>query len=102
MNVHAVTSEAIRAKLYQPVTSASKRNSKAESAKGSATAEKVEISGKADEVSMVKSHLDQLPDVRLEVVEDIRSRIEMNDYPLENNLDQAVKMMLEKSVLTSF
>ncbi len=65
--------------------------------------EKVEISEQSStreaEFQMVKAAVDNAPDVRIEVVEDIKARIKSNDYPIENKLDDITKRLIQSHVL---
>ncbi len=60
--------------------------------------EKVEISDSSASVRKVLDTIKELPDVRIEKVEEIRQRIKNNDYPLENNLLRAVDKMVENKI----
>ncbi len=61
--------------------------------------EKVEISKFSSQLHKLKSIVDNTPEVRLEVVKEIIARIKVNDYPIENNLDEALKKMIKSRVL---
>lgn len=62
--------------------------------------ERVEISETSNELKSTKAAVDALPEVRLDKVEEIRRKIAANDYPIENNLDKALKAMIEKHLLS--
>ncbi|MFP4416500.1 MAG: flagellar biosynthesis anti-sigma factor FlgM [Chitinivibrionales bacterium] len=67
--------------------------------KSAESSERVEISARSAALQNARAQIDALPEVRLEVVEEIRKRIEINDYPLENNMDEALKNMIEKHIV---
>ncbi len=69
--------------------------------KGTKT-EKVEISAKSSELQKIKSIIDNAPDVRLEAVKILQARIKTNDYPLENNLNEVVKKMMQNSIINPY
>ena len=68
--------------------------------------EKVDISNKSSkkssEIEMVKAVVDEISEIRLEVVKKIKARIKTNDYPIENNLDEMVKKMIQNNILNPF
>ncbi|MBD3390705.1 MAG: hypothetical protein GF418_01645 [Chitinivibrionales bacterium] len=61
--------------------------------------ELVEISQTSSELKSVKDAVDALPDVRLDKVEEIRAKIKINDYPIENNLDAALKEIWQANLV---
>ena len=65
--------------------------------------ERVEISNNAgksaSEIQMVKAVVDEISEIRLDVVKEIKARIKANDYPLENHLDEMVKKMIQSNIL---
>lgn len=73
---------------------------------GDKKSEKVEISDnaskKASEVQMVKAVVDEISEIRLDVVKEIRARIKINDYPIENHLDEMLKKMMRNNILSPF
>ncbi len=64
--------------------------------------EKVEISHQASEIQTVKTVLNQISDIRLEVVKKIKARIKNNDYPIENNLSAILKEMIQGHILKPY
>ena len=73
---------------------------------GDKKSEKVEISDKtpkkASELQMVKAVVDEIPEIRLDVVKEIKARIKINDYPIENRLDEMLKKMMQSNILSPF
>ena len=65
--------------------------------------EKVEISEKSStretEFQMIKAAVDSTPEVRIEVVENIKARIKSNDYPIKNKLDEITKRLIQSQIL---
>ena len=65
--------------------------------------EKVDISNKpskkSSEIQMVKAVVDEISEIRLEVVKEIKARIKTNDYPIENNLDEMIKKMIQSNIM---
>ncbi len=71
-------------------------------AQQSVKTEKVEISNQSSELQKVKAVLDEIPEIRLEVVKRIKMRIKSNDYPIENNLNQILKEMIQNSIAAPY
>ncbi len=93
----------------QPVNSAygsnyesKKTEYKSVPAQQSVKTEKVEISDQSSELQKVKAVLDEVPEIRLEVVKKIKMRIKSNDYPIENNLNQVLKEMIQNSIIAPY
>ena len=61
--------------------------------------EKVEISDSSASAKKVLDRIRVLPDVRIDLVSEIRARIKKNDYPLDNRLMQAAEKMLSGGVV---
>ena len=61
--------------------------------------EKVEISEHSAQMQRLKSLVEDSADIRLSVVKVIKARIKSNDYPIENNLDEIVKKMIQNNIL---
>jgi anti-sigma28 factor (negative regulator of flagellin synthesis) len=64
--------------------------------------ERVEISAESSQLHELRDVVDNLPEVRIALVERIKTRIKNNDYPLENNLDDVVKKMIEGNILKPY
>jgi hypothetical protein len=95
MNIDPVTS-AVDLKQYFRVGAGKAADAGKSTA---ATREVVQFSPKAGELRSVKDAVDSLPDVRLNKVEEIRQRIKLNDYPIENNLNAVLKDLISKNIL---
>ena len=64
--------------------------------------EKVEISNQSTQLQTVRAAMDEMNDIRLEMVKKIKARIKNNDYPIENNLNQVLKEMIQSNILRPF
>ena len=64
--------------------------------------EKVEISDKSSEIQKLMSIVEEIADVRLDIVKEIKARIQTNDYPLESNLDEAIKKMIQEDLINPY
>jgi hypothetical protein len=64
-----------------------------------ARGEVVEFSTISGELKNVKDVVDPLPDVRLDKVEEIKRKIKLNDYPLENNIDATLKKLMSNHIV---
>ena len=61
--------------------------------------ERVEISSASHDMRTVRAALSDLPEVRLPIVQEIRDRIERNDYPFETAIGKALNKMIDEGVL---
>jgi hypothetical protein len=64
-----------------------------------AKGELVEFSATSGEIKSVKNVVDSIPDIRLEKVEEIRRKIKLNDYPLENKMDETLKKLMSNRIV---
>jgi hypothetical protein len=72
----------------------------ADAGKGvAAKGELVQFSATSGELKSAKSVVDSLPEVRLDKVEEIMRKIKINDYPLENSLDEGLKKLWENNIV---
>jgi anti-sigma28 factor (negative regulator of flagellin synthesis) len=95
INFNPITS-AIDLKAYFKVGSAKT----AESAKSqSSKDEVVEFSDTSRELNLVKDAIDSLPEIRLEKVDEIKRKIQLNDYPIKNNIDEALKKLMANNIV---
>ncbi len=92
--------QAIKSAYGSKYLSATKSEKKSVPTKEQDTAsEKIDISSQSSQLQKLKSIVDGTPDIRLEVVKKIKARIKINDYPIENNLDDLTKKMLKNDIL---
>ncbi len=66
--------------------------------------EKVEFSSegkKANEKNELEKIIDLTPDVRIQIVEDLKAKIKSNDYPIENKIDEVVRRMIRDDPFSS-
>jgi hypothetical protein len=99
MDIKSVTSAAYGRKVYGTIPYDKAHKRAAEAAATRTAGERVEISSESSELRKIKSALDSMPEVRIAVVEDIKRRIDMNDYPLENNLDESIKRLIDSEIV---
>jgi hypothetical protein len=84
----------------RPLNSVSKSDSKAAPEKTTvAQNEHVEFSDTSLSMQKLKDIIDATPDVRIKVVEEIRTKIKYNGYPLESNLYKALQNMVNDKIL---
>ncbi|MFW5960008.1 MAG: flagellar biosynthesis anti-sigma factor FlgM [Chitinivibrionales bacterium] len=84
-------------RFYKTAYSATKRN--ADVGKTGIKSEKVEISKQSSAIAKALAAVKEAPEVRSKVVKEIKARIQINDYPLENNLNKALKDMIKKGII---
>lgn len=63
--------------------------------------ERVEISTEAKNEDRVFQAVEESPDVRIELVAELQAKIKSNDYPIENNLDEAIRKMIQNDIFSS-
>lgn len=61
--------------------------------------EKVELSDASVTISRLREKIDAIPEVRIQMVEEIKLKIKQNDYPYTTNLYKAIDKMLESKIL---
>jgi anti-sigma28 factor (negative regulator of flagellin synthesis) len=61
--------------------------------------EQVEFSDASISMQKVKEVIDAMPDVRIKLVEEIRTKIKYNGYPLESNLYKAMQNLVADKVI---
>lgn len=64
-----------------------------------AKTEKVELSEASLTISRLRDKIDALPEVRIKMVEDIKQKIQQNNYPYTTNLYKAIDKMLDNKIL---
>jgi hypothetical protein len=59
--------------------------------------EKVEIKNheKRDEVSGLEKLVKNSPEVRIELVQELKNKIKTNDYPIKSRLNDSLRMMIQ-------
>ncbi len=100
MNIQSVSAVGYGANVGSVVKRNDGRNQAPASTSGSPK-EMVEISDKSSDMATVRKAIDTLPDVRLPMIKDISARIAINDYPIANNMDAALKNMLLSGILAT-
>ena len=100
MNIQAVSTAGYGANLGSTKRSSDGRVQAPAPKTGNPT-EKLEISDTSSEMATVRKVIDAQPEVRLQLVKDINARIAINDYPISNNMDSALKKMLMNGILSS-
>ena len=84
----------------KPFESVSKVDKKAAPEKAAAApAEQVEFSNASLSMQKLQDIINEIPDVRIKVVEEIRTKIKYNGYPLESNIYKAIENMVPDKVL---
>lgn len=101
MDIRPVTA-AYRTKQFDSVAKNDKRA--APEKKTVAQNEQVEISDesvKLQRLSMEKLNeiIDKTPDVRLKIVEDIKTKIKYNGYPIESNIYKAIENLVTNHII---
>ena len=90
-------SNAYGAKPYQPSSKSGKKEAPEKSA--AVPKEQVEFSDISHNLQTINDTIDAFPDVRLEVVEEIRNKIKYNGYPLESNLYKAIETLVSDKII---
>jgi len=95
MDIHSISSSYGKSFDTKKLSSKSVQSQK----KNGLKSEKVEISNQSSQLQNLKTIVAHTDDIRLSVVKIIKARIKSNDYPIENNLDEMVKKMIQNNVL---
>ena len=66
----------------------------------SSTREQVNISAASIDMQKLRNEVNNAADVRLPLVQEIKERIDNNDYPLENALYRALEKMLQQGIVS--
>jgi len=61
--------------------------------------EQVELSDTSLSMNKLKDIIDNTPDVRIKLVEEIKTKIKYNSYPLESNFYKALESMVNDKTL---
>lgn len=96
MNISRISS-AYGAKPYQNSIKSSRKEAPDKSA--AVPKEQVELSDTSKTVQLVSDTTSELPEVRLELVEQIKTKIKYNGYPLESNLYKAIESLVENKII---
>lgn len=85
------------AKPLEPVAKSDKKAAPEKTA--AAQNEQVELSETSISMQKLKEIIDATPEVRIKVVEEIRTKIKYNGYPLESNFYKAMQNMVSNKVI---
>lgn len=96
MNISRISS-AYGAKPYQNSLKSSRKEAPDKSA--AVPKEQVELSDTSKTVQLISDATSELPEVRLELVEQIKTKIKYNGYPLESNLYKAIENLVENKII---
>lgn len=96
MNIERILS-AYGAEPYQRSSKSGRKEAPEKSA--AVPKEQVELSDASQNIRSVVDVISDLPDVRLEVVEQIKTKIKYNGYPIESSLYKAIEKMVDDQVI---
>ncbi len=96
MELKAITA-AYGAKTFDPVVKGDKKAAPEKTA--AAQKEQVELSDTSLSIQKLKEIIDMTPEIRIKVVEEIRTKIKYNGYPLESNLYKALEKIVENKIV---
>ncbi len=91
-------SAAYGAKPFEPIAKSGKKAAPEKSA--AVQSEQVEFSDTSLNLQRITEVVNATPEVRIEMVEEIKTKIKHNGYPLESNLYKAVEKLLNDKVIT--
>ena len=66
---------------------------------GGAQSANVEISGVSSQLQKMRAAITAAPMIRQNLVDSIKIRIKNNDYPIENNLNEALKRLIQSHIV---
>ncbi|MDO5575877.1 MAG: hypothetical protein Q4F84_02250 [Fibrobacter sp.] len=64
--------------------------------------EQLELSSTSQSLMKVKEAINKLPEVRLPIVDEIRTKIKYNGYPVESNLYKYIERIVENELKNPF
>jgi anti-sigma28 factor (negative regulator of flagellin synthesis) len=96
MNIERINS-AYGAKPYQSSSKSGRKEAPEKSA--AVPKEQVEFSDVSQNIRAVTDTISDLPEVRLELVEQIKTKIKYNGYPIESSLYKAIEKLVDDKVI---
>lgn len=96
MEIRSVTA-AYGAKPFEPVVKGDKKAAPEQTA--AAQKEQVEFSETSLSMNKLKEVIDITPEIRIKMVEEIRTKIKYNGYPLESNFYKAIEALIANKVV---
>jgi anti-sigma28 factor (negative regulator of flagellin synthesis) len=98
INIQNVSASAYGAQSLQPTIKASGKTDPPPQPP-IVNSEKVELSEASITISRLREKIDAIPEIRIKMVEEIKQKIQRNDYPFTTNLYKAIDKMLENNIL---
>ena len=80
-----------QAMAYEASASQTKKQT---SSNTTADTESVELSENSQNLQKVKEAVNETPEIRIPIVEEIKKRIKNNDYPIDTHTDNAIDNMI--------
>jgi len=99
INIQHVSTSAYGARSLQPTLKANGKTDLPPQAPPIINAEKVELSEASVTISRLREKIDAIPEVRIKMVEEIKQKIQQNNYPYATNLYKALDKMLENQIV---
>ena len=97
INVQQISSAAYGVQSFKPAV---KSNGKETAPpKPSAAGEQVELSDASLNLKKLRDIVDNTPEIRIKVVEEIKQKIKYNGYPIESNCYKAVEKLIDNNVI---
>ena len=75
------------------------RPGKANAQQANSPSADVQISSASRDAQTVRDQIAKLPEVRIKLVDEIKQKIQRNDYPMENNLVHAYDKLFADGIL---
>lgn len=99
ITIQNVSTSAYGAQSLQPTLKANGKKDLPPQAPPIINAEKVELSEASVTISRLREKIDALPEIRIKMVEEIKQKIQQNNYPYVTNLYKALDSMLENKIV---
>jgi anti-sigma28 factor (negative regulator of flagellin synthesis) len=61
--------------------------------------EQVEFSDESQSIQKLREAVDSSPEIRIQLVEDLKEKIKLNGYPIETKLYKALEKMIDTNVV---
>jgi flagellar biosynthesis anti-sigma factor FlgM len=99
INVQQISSAAYGVQSYKPAVAKNAAKEPTPPKPSAASSEQVELSDASVNLNKLRDIVDATPDIRLQVVEEIKQKIKYNGYPIESSLYKAVEKLIADKIV---
>ena len=99
INIQQISSAAYGVQSYKPAAVKNAGKDPTPQKAPAAPSEQVELSDASVNLNKLRDIVDATPDIRLQVVEEIKQKIKYNGYPIESSLYKAVEKLIADKIV---